>query len=85
VGIDCGYRSSCSWSNRERQRREKRLGMSKRKIELTYRLYWRIFIGDKPILDFEEHQEAEAFVKELYPSTEYMLVPLVVCRIRKQE
>jgi len=54
-----------------------------KKIELSYGLYWRIYIGDKEILDFENHEDAEAFVKELYPSSEYIIVPLVVCKIRK--
>ena len=53
------------------------------KIELTYRLYWRIYIGDKEILDFESHEEAEAFVKQFYPSSNYVIVPLVVCKIKK--
>lgn len=54
-----------------------------KKIKLSYRLFWRIYIGDKEILDFESHDDAEAFVKELYPSSEYIIVPLVVCKIRK--
>ena len=53
------------------------------KIELTYRLYWRIYIGDKEILDFESHEEAEVFVKQFYPSSNYVIVPLVVCKIKK--
>ena len=53
------------------------------KIELSYRLYWRIYIGDKEILDFESHEDAEAFVKEFYPSSAYIIVPLVVCKIRR--
>lgn len=56
--------------------------MSK-KMELSYRLYCRIYIGDKQILDFESHEDTEAFVKELYPSSEYIIVPLVVCKIKK--
>ena len=56
--------------------------MSK-KIELGYRLYWRIYVGNKEILDFESHEDAETFVKKLYPSSEYIIVPLIVCRIRR--
>ena len=57
--------------------------MSNNKIELTYRLYWRIYIGEQDILDFENHEEAEAFVKQFYPSSAYIIVPLVVCKIKK--
>ena len=55
------------------------------KIELEYRLYWKICIGEKEILDFETQEDAETFVKTFYPSTEYVIIPLVVCKIRKQE
>ena len=55
------------------------------KIELEYRLYWKICIGEKEILDFETHEDAETFVKTFYPSSEYVIIPLVVCKIRKQE
>ena len=54
-----------------------------KEIELEFRLYWRISIGEKAILDFETHEDAEAFVKEFYPSSQYVIIPLVVCKIRK--
>lgn len=54
-----------------------------KKIELEFHLYWRIAIGEKEILDFETQEDAETFVKEFYPSSQYIIIPSVVCKIRK--